>query len=167
MMTFMMTVAAMGCTALAADSADMTAATAPAAETVTAKAAETTPAAGTKDCGMFGWLNVDTVTVAAADGDPVAQYTVAYLTDNGLADMPQDSEKAHGLYAAALPGLQQAAAAGNAHACRALSHMYAEGKGVEKDETKAAEYKAMCDKCCKGAKDAKDAPCLKSCDKKM
>lgn len=105
-------------------------------------------------CGDSAWLDMQTVTVEAANGDPIAQYTVAYMTDNGV-DTPQDSAKAAEWYAKALPGLQKAADKGHAGACRALHHMYSEGKGVEKNADMAAKYKAMCDECCKGAKDKK------------
>lgn len=156
----MTVVAAMGTLAFAADTAtDLSMNATPAPDAATAVAPATmTPPAGAKDCGMLGWLNIDTITVDAANGDPVAQFTVAYLTDNGLADMPQDTAKARDLFAAALPGLEKAADEGNAHACRALAHMYKHGKGVEKNDEKAAQYKAMCDKCCKdkAAKDCKD-----------
>lgn len=172
-MTSIMTiVAAMAAPVFAADSAAELSMTTPATDTATVVTTATTvpPPAGTKDCGMLGWLHVDTITAEAANGDPVAQFTVAYLTDNGLADMPQDTGKAAGLYAAALPGLEKAADEGNAHACRALAHMYEHGKGVDKDPAKAAHYKAMCEKCCKDkdgkcCKDAKPADCDTSAPK--
>lgn len=172
MTSIMTVVAAMGSLAFAAEATDTTlpaadtTVTLPAHSAAAAAAVAATAPAGTKDCGMLGWLNVDTVTVEAANGDPVAQFTVAYLTDTGMADVPQDTEKARELFSAARPGLEKAAEEGNAHACRALAHMYSEGKGVEKDLEKAAHYKAMCDKCCKD-KDGKPAGCTKGCDKKM
>lgn len=168
MTSIMTVVAAMSTLAFAAEPTDlsMNATPAPDAATVAAPAATTAPAPGMKDCGMLGWLNIDTITVDAANGDPVAQFTVAYLTDTGKAGMTQDTDKASELFTAALPGLERAADEGNAHACRALAHMYAEGKGVEKNDEKAAHYRAMCDKCCKD-KDGKPADCTKGCDKKM
>lgn len=108
-------------------------------------------------CGNTQWLNIDTVTLAAANGDPLAQYTIAYLTDTGT-DTPQDTEKAKDMYSKARPGLEKAAEAGDPRACKALAHMYTEGKGVDKDHAKAKEYMKMCKKCCcdKKGKDKKD-----------
>lgn len=160
MTTIMTVVAAMSSLSFAADTADLTMNATPAPDTATMTAPATTvvtPQPGTKDCGMLGWLNVDTITVDAANGDPVAQFTVAYLTDTGLADMPQDTDKANELYAAARPGLEKAAEEGNPHACRALAHMYEHGRGVEKDTAKAEHFKAMCNKCC-GKCAPKDKP---------
>ncbi|MCQ2364783.1 MAG: hypothetical protein MJ051_04435 [Akkermansia sp.] len=162
MTTIMTVVAAMSTLAFAAEATDTTLpATDTAATMQPATEGTVVRTVTTRDCGMLGQLNIDTVTVEAANGDPVAQFTMAYLTDNGLADMPQDADKARDMYAAALPGLEKAAEAGNAHACRALAHMYEHGKGVEKDADKAAHYKAMCEKCCKDA----DGKCKPDCKK--
>ncbi len=104
-------------------------------------------------CGEQAWLDIETVTVEAENGDPIAQYTVAYLTET--ADPPSDDAdaKSNEWYAKALPGLEKAAAEGHPAACRALAHMYAEGKGVEKNPETAAKYqkmyKELCEKKCK------------------
>ena len=95
-------------------------------------------------CDETYWINVDTMTLAAANGDPIAQYTIAYITENGLNDTPKDPKKANALYAHALPGLKKAADEGNPTACRALAHMYTHGKGVEKDESRAREFMQKC-----------------------
>ncbi len=105
-------------------------------------------------CGQQEWLNIETVTLEAANGDPLAQYTVAWLSDNGKG-MPQDSEKAADMYGKSLPGLQKAAEEGNACACLALAHMYSEGKGVEKNEETAKKYMDMYKSCCKKAQQDK------------
>ncbi len=97
-------------------------------------------------CNDCAWVDVETITIEAANGDPIAQYAIAYITDNGMGDTAKDPEKAQGMYSAALPGLEKAAADGNAHAARALAHMYSEGKGVEKNPEKAKEYMEMCRK---------------------
>ncbi len=104
-------------------------------------------------CGTQEWLNVETVTLEAANGDPLAQYTVAWLSDTGKG-MPQDSDKAADMYGKALPGLEKAANEGNATACLALARMYADGKGVDKNPEMAQKYMDMY-KNCKG-KDCKD-----------
>lgn len=104
-------------------------------------------------CCQEAQLNIETITVAAANGDPLAQYTLAYLTESGQG-VAQDAEKAKTMYAGALTGLQQAAEAGDPRACKALAHMYSEGQGVDKDPAKAAEYMKMA-KACKSAKDCK------------
>ncbi|MDO4954538.1 MAG: hypothetical protein Q4E43_05315 [Akkermansia sp.] len=135
-----------------------------AAETINGApaAADNTPICTMSDkgisCGDSVWVNVDSVTWEAANGNPIAQYTVAYMLDNGIS-MPQDSEKAAEMYGKALPGLQKAAADGHAGACRALCQMYTDGKGVDKDPEMAAKYKSMWSDCCKGGKraDGKDA----------
>lgn len=101
--------------------------------------------------GYCAWLNIETVTVAAENGDPIAQYTIAYLTDEGI-NTDKDQEKATAWYKKALPGLEKAAAKGHAGACRALAHMYAMGKGVEKDHAKAKQYMDACRKCSPAAK---------------
>ncbi len=112
-------------------------------------------------CGQQEWLNVETVTLEAANGDPLAQYTVAWLSDNGKG-MPQDSEKAAEMYGKSLPGLQKAAEGGNACACLALAHMYAEGKGVEKNEETAKKYMDMYKSCKEKSGKGKCAPCKDS-----
>lgn len=100
-------------------------------------------------------LNVERVTLLAANGDPVAQFTLAWLTENGV-NRPKDAEKANGMYAASLAGLEKAAAEGNGAACRALAHMYAEGKGVTKNPELAEKYAAMAKACAdKAAAEAK------------
>ncbi len=108
-------------------------------------------------CGQQEWLNVETVTLEAANGDPLAQYTVAWLSDTGKG-MPQDSEKAADMYGKSLPGLQKAAENGNACACLALAHMYAEGKGVEKNEETAKKYMEMYKHCKQKAEQEKTTP---------
>ena len=100
-------------------------------------------------CDDTAWLNVETVTIEAANGDPIAQYAIAYITDNGINNTPKDPEKAQALYSQALPGLEKAAKDGDPNACRALARMYAEGKGVEKDSAKAEEYLKQCRECSK------------------
>lgn len=85
------------------------------------------------------WLDIETITIEAANGDPIAQYTIAWLTDTGTNNVPQDTAKAEEMYAKALPGLEKAAAEGDPNACCALAKMYATGKGVAKDEAKAKE----------------------------
>ena len=135
-----------------------------AAETINGApaAADNTPICSMSDtgisCGDSVWVNIDSVTWEAANGNPIAQYTVAYMLDNGIS-MPRDSEKAAEMYGKALPGLQKAAADGHAGACRALCQMYTDGKGVDKDPDMAAKYKGMWSDCCKGGKraDGKDA----------
>ncbi len=99
------------------------------------------------------WLNIETVTIEAANGDPLAQYTIAWLTDTGNG-VEQDSAKAAEWYAKALPGLQKAADAGNAGACLALARMYADGKGVEKNPDMVKKYLEMYKACREKAKDA-------------
>ncbi|MBR4108292.1 MAG: sel1 repeat family protein [Akkermansia sp.] len=103
------------------------------------------------------WVDMETITVEAENGDPIAQYTVAYLVDEGKGT-EKDPEKAKDMYTKALPGLEKAAAEGHAGACCALAHMYWEGKGVPKDEAKAKEYMRMCKKAMK-AKHHKSCPC--------
>ena len=95
-------------------------------------------------CDGTYWIDVDTLTLAAANGDPIAQYAVAYITENGINGSPKDPEKAQSLYSQALPGLKSAADEGNPTACRALAHMYAHGKGVSKDEAKSREFMQKC-----------------------
>lgn len=107
-------------------------------------------ACGDEEC----WLDVETITVEAANGDPIAQYTIAWLTDNGVNNVPQDPDKAKEMYSKALPGLEKAAEAGDASACCALANMYAYGKGVEKDEAKAKAWMERCKQIMKEKKDA-------------
>lgn len=95
-------------------------------------------------CDETYWLNVDTMTLAAANGDPIAQYAIAYITENGVNGTKKDPEKAQAMYAHALPGLMKAAKEGNPTACRALAHMYEHGKGVDKDEEKAQQFMDSC-----------------------
>lgn len=107
-------------------------------------------ACGDEEC----WLDVETITVEAANGDPIAQYTIAWLTDNGVNNVPQDPEKAKEMYSKALPGLEKAAESGDASACCALANMYAYGKGVNKDEAKAKAWMERCKQIMKEKKDA-------------
>lgn len=100
------------------------------------------------------WLDIETITLEAANGDPLAQYTIAYLTDQGV-NIPKDPEKAKEMYTKAAPGLMTAAAKGHPAASFALAHMYANGKGVEKDANKAAQYHKWAKLCCKDRKDGK------------
>lgn len=95
-------------------------------------------------CGETYWINVDTMTLAAANGDPIAQYAIAYITENGVDGSEKDPETANKMYAHAFPGLKKAADEGNPTACRALAHMYAHGKGVDQDEEKAHEFMEKC-----------------------
>lgn len=103
-------------------------------------------------CDGTYWINVDTMTLAAANGDPIAQYAIAYITENGINGTPKDPVKAQALYSQALPGLKEAADDGNPTACRALAHMYAHGKGVKRDEEKSRDFMEMC----KDAQEKKD-----------
>ncbi len=116
-------------------------------------------------CGKQEWLNVETVTLEAENGDPLAQYTVAWLSDTGNG-MPQDSQKAADMYGKSLPGLKKAADEGNACACLALAHMYSEGKGVEKDDATAKKYMDMYKQCCKKAAEKKGDTTPAEADKK-
>lgn len=119
-------------------------------------------------CNDTAWVDIETITIEAANGDPIAQYAIAYITDTGAGDTEKDPEKAKEMYANALPGLEKAAADGNPRACRALAHMYAEGKGVEKNEAKAKEYMEMCKKACENEKkDADSTPATDNADKSM
>ena len=103
-------------------------------------------------CDGTYWINVDTLTLAAANGDPIAQYAIAYITENGIDGTPKDPDKAQELYTNAFPGLKEAANNGNPTACRALAHMYAHGKGVTKDEERSREFMQKC----KDAQEKKD-----------
>lgn len=104
-------------------------------------------------CGEQAWLDIETVTVEAENGNPIAQYTVAYLTETAPDATEEHAAKAKDLYNKSLPGLEKAAAEGHAGACMALAHMYATGKGVEKNPEMAEKYKKMykeiCEKKCK------------------
>lgn len=80
----------------------------------------------------------------SSNGNPIAQYVIAWITDNGLNNEPADPEKAKGMYTQALPGLEKAAAEGDPAACCALAKMYATGKGVEKNPEKAKELMERC-----------------------
>lgn len=93
------------------------------------------------------WLDIETVTVEAENGNPIAQYTVAYLYETGNDTTAPDSTKASDWYTKALPGLEKSAADGNPAACRALARMYAEGKGVEKNHETAEKYWKMYKEC--------------------
>ena len=66
---------------------------------------------------------------------------------------------------ATLAWMEKAAEEGHPAACRALAHMYAEGKGVEKNPEKAEKYmkmyKELCKKHCEKAKEK--APCNTDC----
>ena len=110
----------------------------------------------TQNCDEECWLDVETITIEAANGDPIAQYTIAWLTDNGTNNVPQDPEKAKEMYTKAVPGLEKAAADGDASACCALAKMYANGKGVEKDEAKAKEMMNRCKELMKAQKEKSD-----------
>lgn len=107
-------------------------------------------------CCEQAWLDVETVTVEAENGNPIAQYTVAYLTETTPEATDEHAAKAKEWYQKALPGLEKAAAEGHAGACMALAHMYATGKGVEKNPEMAEKYKKMykeiCEKKCKEMK---------------
>lgn len=107
-------------------------------------AATTTPTAVTKGAqgayqyGGDEWADIETVTVQAANGDPIAQYVIAWILDEG-AGVPQDKDAANNWYKKAANGLQQKADQGDPAACKALSTMYMQGKGVTKDEAKAKD----------------------------
>lgn len=98
--------------------------------------------------GEQAWLDIETVTVEAENGDPIAQYTVAYLTETAPEATEEHAQKAKEWYNKALPGLEKAAAEGHASACMALAHMYATGKGVEKNPEMAEKYKKMYKELC-------------------
>ncbi len=108
-------------------------------------------------CGEEAWLDVETVTVEAENGNPIAQYTVAYLIETAPDATAEHAEKSKEWYNKALPGLEKAAAEGHPAACLALARMYADGKGVEKNPEMAEKYKKMykelCDKKCKDKKE--------------
>lgn len=103
-------------------------------------------------------MDVETITIEAANGNPIAQYVIAWITDNGLNDEPADPEKAKDMYAKALPGLEKAAEEGDPSACCALAKMYATGKGVEKNPEKAKELMERCKQLMKEQKDHTDKP---------
>ncbi len=132
---------------MAAFSAETTENTTPASEaTPTVAACEVTEEG--IQCGENCWANVETITLLAANGDPIAQYAIAWITENGTSDTEADPAKANEMYSHALPGLEKAAREGNPTACRVLAHMYATGRGVEKDPAKAQEVMSWCDKGC-------------------
>ena len=109
--------------------------------------------------GEQAWLDIETVTVEAENGDPIAQYTVAYLTETTPEATEEHAIKAKEWYNKALPGLEKAAAEGHAGACMALAHMYANGKGVEKNPEMAEKYKKMYREICEQKrKDTKSCP---------
>lgn len=139
----MTAVALSGLTAIGADT-DTTSSTPTTRDTTTPGITCQNEGKGGVTCDGTYWLNIDTVTLAAANGDPIAQYAIAYITENGINGTPKDPEKAQGLYTQALPGLTTAANEGNPTACRALAHMYAHGKGVDKDEQKSREFMEKC-----------------------
>ena len=122
------------------------------AEKACADCCATAPTNADEEC----WLDVETITVEAANGDPIAQYTIAWLTETGMNNVPKDPEKAQSMYAAALPGLEKAAADGDPAACCALAGMYANGKGVTKDEAKAKEMMQRCKELLKAQKEQQD-----------
>lgn len=128
----------------AASGADSTTTTTTPADSTTPTISCQNGGKGNVSCDGTYWLNIDTATLAAANGDPIAQYAVAYITENGINGTPKDPERAQGLYSQALPGLTSAANDGNPTACRALAHMYAHGKGVDKDEQKSREFMQKC-----------------------
>ncbi len=95
------------------------------------------------------WLNIDTVTLEAANGNPIAQYTIAYLTSDG-ADTPMKDDPAVSkeMASKAKAGLEKAAADGHKGACMALAHMHATGcGGGEKNPEMAKKYATMAQKC--------------------
>ena len=116
-------------------------------------------------CGEQAWLDIETVTLEAANGDPIAQYTVAYLTETGSDKAEPGTEKASEWYKKSVPGLEKAAAEGHPAACLALAHMYAHGKGVAKNPEKAKMYMEMYKKLSKGKCCKEKARCTeeKSC----
>ncbi len=90
------------------------------------------------------WLNIDTLTVEAANGDPIAQYTVAYLTSDGQdSPMKDDPAISKEMAAKAKPALEKAAAAGHKGACMALAHMHMQAKNPEH----AQKYIKMAQEC--------------------
>ena len=114
--------------------------------------------ADNQQCGDECWLDIETITVEAANGNPIAQYVIAWVTDNGLNNEPADPEKAKAMYAEALPGLEKAAAEGDPSACCALAKMYATGKGVEKNPEKAKELMERCKQLMKEKSEADAKP---------
>lgn len=111
-------------------------------------------------CGEKAWLDIETVTLEAENGDPIAQYTVAYLVEADDIPAEDKAAKSREWYAKSLPGLEKAAADGSATACCALAHMYTEGKGVEKNPEMAAKYKKMYKELChKKYKEWKEKKC--------
>lgn len=119
----------------------------PAATTAgsTSQTAVTKDAKGAYQYGNDEWADIETVTVQAANGDPIAQYVIAWILDEG-AGVPQDKDAANNWYKKAANGLQQKADQGDPAACKALATMYKEGKGVNKDEAKAKDLADKADK---------------------
>lgn len=149
--TFIMTVALSSLTALGAE--DTTKPTCP-EQKECCKSADKSNA-----CDDTCWLDIETITVEAANGDPLAQYAIAWITENGTGNTPKNPQKAHEMYSKAVPGLEKAAKEGHPTACQALARMYATGKGVEKNPEKAAEIMKWCKECKeKKAADAVNAP---------
>lgn len=119
------------------------------------------PSGGAPSCAPSGCaageMVVETITVAAANGDPIAQYILASMTEAGQG-VTQDAAKAAEMYATAVPSLQKAADEGNPRACKVLARAYAEGKGVTPDPVKAEAYMKKAKECrakkgcCKGKK---------------
>ncbi len=148
---FIATVAFFGLQAMASSSAN----------TTTAKTNCPTPTVtseGTvQGCGQE-WVDVETVTLAAANGDPIAQFIIAYITETDPS-MSAHKDKAADMYSNALPGLEKAAKEGNKKACRALAHMYATGSGVEKNPEMAKKYMKDCGNCC-GSADCQPEGCM-------
>ncbi len=132
---------------MAAISAETTENTTPASDTTPTVAACEVTEEGIQ-CGENCWANVETITLLAANGDPIAQYAIAWITENGTSDTEADPAKANEMYSHALPGLEKAAREGNPTACRILAHMYATGRGVEKDPAKAQEVMSWCNNGC-------------------
>ncbi|MBQ3524737.1 MAG: sel1 repeat family protein [Akkermansia sp.] len=103
------------------------------------------------------WVDMETITIEAANGNPIAQYVIAWVTENGTDETSADPDKAKEMYTKALPGLEKAAEAGDPAACCALAKMYADGKGVEKNPEKAKELMERCQKLMEAKKAQKAA----------
>ncbi len=141
--TTLLALAAMMCApAMAADQSSdttmMTNKTASACPNGGACASVTKDDKGAYQYGGDEWADIETVTVQAANGDPIAQYVIAWVLDEG-AGVPQDKDAANNWYKKAANGLQQKADQGDPAACKALAAMYKDGKGVPKNEAKAKE----------------------------
>ncbi len=152
---FMMTVAFFSLYAQASDCTSTNSSTPKASECPTPMIKE---CGGVQGCGQE-WADIETVTVAAASGEPIAQFIIAYITENDPS-MAANKGMAADMYSKALPGLQKAAKDGNKKACRALAHMYATGSGVEKNPEMAKQYMKECGDCCGSAKCQPDG-CMK------